>query len=69
MNEWDRLGWDALHAGLFGVTIAALGTDIFSDVELMAISLLMIMGGVGGVAVLMASYAGLVGGTEEVIGQ
>jgi hypothetical protein len=68
MSETDRLGWGSLQIGLFGLTIAALGTDIFSKVELLGMALFLMIAGMLGLVGSMALSLGLVG-TEEVIGR
>ena len=69
MSEWDRLGWGSAQTALIGLTIAALGTDIFSTVELLGMALILMVAGMLGIAGSMALSLGVVGGIEEVIGQ
>jgi hypothetical protein len=69
MSDSDRLGWGSLQTGLFGVTIAALGTDIFSKPELMAMSLLLMLFGILGLVGSMAVSLGVFDDNDEVIGQ
>lgn len=69
MSETDRLGWGSLQMALIGLAIAALGTDIFSKVELLGMALFLMVAGMLGLVGSMALSLGLVGGTEEVIGR
>jgi len=69
MSETDRLGWGSLQTGLFGLTIAALGTDIFATVELLGMALFLMVAGMLGLVGSMALSLGLVGNSEEAVGQ
>jgi hypothetical protein len=69
MSETDRLGWGSLQIGLFGLSIAALGTDIFSKLELLGMALFLMVAGMLGLVGSMALSLGVVGSSEEVIGR